>query len=167
MKYVFHIIFLLLFSAIQTTWLGCAEIFGAKVNLFLTYIIVLSCFCEKKEGLTVSFIFGIVLDLIVGRIIGINAVLMMVLSYFIMAFCEKVIRKSTFGIVFLITLISTFSYELFYYIIAFLGNLEFGAIFLKVLLPETLAGLIASTFMYLILKWASKFLWRNKGESIG
>ncbi len=167
MKYVFHMIFLLLFSAIQTTWIEGAEIFGAKVNLLLTYIIVMSCFCEKKEGLTVSLIFGLVLDLIVGRIIGINAVLMMILSYFIMTFCEKVIRKNTFGIIFLITLISTFLYELFYYIIAFLGNLEFGAVFLKVLLPETLAGVIAAIPIYLILKWASRFLWQNKGDSIG
>ncbi|MBQ9737447.1 MAG: rod shape-determining protein MreD [Clostridia bacterium] len=167
MKYVFHMCFLLLFSVIQPTLLEYAEIFGAKINLFLTYIVVVSCCCKKKEGAIVGFSFGLILDVLVGRIIGINAVMMMAAAFLVANFCEKAIRKNTLWITLLIVGVSTLMYELLYYIVAFLGNLEFAAVFLRILLPEILGGMIAALPLYFIVGRAARFLWNDKGESIG
>ena len=152
MKYLFHGACLFLFSVIQPTILGKFEIFGAKPNLFLIYIIVVSFFCNRKEGMTIGFVFGFIFDLLIGRVLGLNAVLMLLLSYFISCFCEKVISKNNFLIVAGFTIIATFFYELVYYIIAYLGDLEFKTAFVRILLPEILSNMIFSAFIYFIVK---------------
>ncbi len=166
MKYVFHIFFLILFSVIQPTWLENAEIFGAKANLFLVYTIVTACCSSKKESSTIGFVFGLMLDILVGKNLGLNGILMMILAYFTTSFCESVIRKNTMLITIVIVGCASFLYELFYYIIAFLGNLEFVMVFVKVLLPETLCAVLATIPIYFIVRW-EKRAWRNKGENIG
>lgn len=167
MKYVFHLIFLLLFAVIQPTWLEYTEVFGAKANLFLVYTVVVSCYCGKKEGAVTGFVFGLILDLFIGRIIGLNTVLMMILAFLTANFCEKVIRKNTLLITILIVAITIPVYELLYYTIAFLGDLEFKTAFLRTLLPECLCCIIATIPLYWIVKKAAKTLWDDKGEGIG
>lgn len=167
MKYAFHIFFLLIFCIIQPTWLEYIEIFGAKANLFLTYLIIISCFCSKKEGAVVGFIFGLFLDLLIGKIIGANAVLLMVLGFFVAEFCHRFIRKNNLLICIMITTVASLLYELLYYIVAFLGNLTFGTVLLRIILPEVLSNIVATVPIYLIAKKVSKFFWDGKGENVG
>ena len=167
MKYLFHGAFLFLFSAIQPTLLGKFEMLGAKPNLFLIYIVVVSFFCNRKEGMTMGFVFGFVFDLLIGRILGLNAVLMLLLSYSISCFCEKLISKNNFLIVAGFVIIATFFYELVYYIIAYLGDLELKTAFVRILLPEIFSNVVFSAVIYFIVKKASKKLWNIMGEGIG
>ena len=167
MRYLFHTAFLFLFSAIQPTLLGRFEILGAKPNLFLVYIVIVSFFCSRKEGMTIGFVFGFILDLFIGRVLGLNAVLMLLLSYCISCFCEKIISKNNFFIVAGFVIISTFFFELVYYIIAYLGHLELKTAFVRVLLPEILSNTIFSAVIYFVAKKTSKRLWNVIGEGIG
>lgn len=167
MKYIFHTIWLILFSVIQPTLLEYTEIWGIKPNLFLIYVILISFYSSRKECMTVGFIFGCIIDLLVGRIIGLSAVLMMLLAYFIAVFCEKIIIKNTLLISLTTVAVSVFVYELMYYIVAFLGALDFSTLFINVLLPECLCSIIASIPFYFIIKKASKAFWTDKGEGIG
>lgn len=167
MRYLFHGISLFFFSVIQPTLLAGIELFGVKPNLFLIYVIVTSFFCSRKEGMTVGFVFGFVFDLLIGRVLGLNAVLMLLLSYFISGFCEKIISKNNLLIVMAFVIIATFFYELIYYIIAHLGDLELKTVLVRILLPECLYNMAFSVFIYLIVKKFSKKLWDNMGEGIG
>ncbi|MBR5155333.1 MAG: rod shape-determining protein MreD [Clostridia bacterium] len=156
MKYVFHGIFLVIFSIIQPTWLEYIAIFGVKPNLFLIYTVIISCYCSKKEGAIIGFFFGLILDLLTGNAIGLNGCLMLLVAFFTAHFCEKVIRNNTLPSIMVIVFVTTLFYELLYYIIAFLGDLDLGNALLKVLIPECLYCSIASIPLYYIVPKTEK-----------
>ena len=153
MKYVLHAVFLVLFSIIQPTWMECIEVLGIKPNLFLIYTIIISCLCDKKEGAIVSFIFGFILDFLIGTHLGLNAVLMLILSFVVCDFCKRYIRDNTLFTTMIIVLIATFLYEFVYYIVAFLGELHLLDAILKVLIPESIyCSLISIPIYYIVPK---------------
>ena len=167
MKCIFHTVFLLLFAVLQPTWHEKLAFFGIIPNLFLIYLVVVCCFCKRKEGVILGFVFGLVFDLLQGRIIGLSAILMMILAFYITYFFSSVIRNNTIFITLLIVLISVILYELFYYVIVFLGDLHLRTVFVKVLLPECLCSSIVAVPIYLIIKKFTKVFWDNIGETIG
>ncbi len=156
MKYVFHGIFLVVFAIIQPTWLEYIAILGVKPNLFLIYTVIISCYCSKKEGAIIGFFFGLFLDLLSGGAIGLNACLMLLTAFFTSSFCENFIRKNTLPGTMVIIFVTTFCYELLYYVIAFLGDLDLGNAFLKVLVPESLYSVVASIPLYYIIPKTEK-----------
>lgn len=159
MKYAVHCIFLTAFLVLQATWLDSISVFGVIPNLFIVYIAIISCFCSKKEGAITGFFFGIMLDFQIGKVLGLNAVLMMLLGYVTALFCEKVIRKNTALIVMIIVFITSVFYELIYYVVSFMGNLEFSAVFFRTLIPECIYnGFVAAPFYFIIKKLSVK-LW--------
>jgi rod shape-determining protein MreD len=167
MKYIFHTIFIFVFSIIQATLFNYLSILGVKPNLFLIYVVLISCIASQKEGAILGFVSGLVLDILVGKIIGLNAILMMLVSVLISNFCINFIRNLNIVVVLTIVVVITLIYELFYYIIAFLGDLHLGTIFIKILLPECLYSVIATIPIYLLINKFSKRLWTDKGEGIG
>lgn len=167
MKYIFHTICLLLFAVLQSTWLGNPTYLWATPNLFLLYLVIICCYCKTKEGVTLGFISGLILDAIIGNIIGLNAVLMMVMAFFITNFFNSLIRNNTLFITLAIVVVSTLVYEIIYYIVAFLGDLHLKDVIVNVLIPECLVSSIATVPVYLIIKKFAKALWDDKGEGIG
>ncbi len=167
MKYVFYTASLLLFTIFQPTLFQTITFFGTVPNLFLIYLVCVCCYLTKKEGCILGFATGLVLDLLVGKVIGINAVLMMILAFFITSFFENVIRNNTLLITLLLVFLTTFFYEAVYYIVTFLGDLHLGTIIIKILLPESFYSLIvAIPFYFAIKKFAKNFLF-DKGEGLG
>ena len=167
MKVAVHGIFLTFFLIVQATWLEAIAVFGVKPNLFIIYIVTLSCFCSKKEGAITGFFFGIMLDFVIGKALGLNAVLLLALGFLTAQFCEKVIRKNSVLIVMLITLITSVCYELFYYVVSFVGDLEFKSVFFRTLLPECIYNSLMTLPVYFVIKKLSNRLWVDKGEIIG
>lgn len=167
MKATVHGLFLAILLVVQTTWLEAIAVFGVKPNLFIVYIVTLSCFCSKKEGAIVGFFFGIMLDFAACKMIGLNAVLLLLLGFLTADFCEQVIRKNSVWIVMLITLVTSVCYELIYYVISFVGDLEFKAVFFRTLLPECIYNCLVTVPFYFVIKKLSSTLWTDKGESIG
>ncbi len=151
MKYVIHILFLIVFSIIQPTWLEYIEIFNIKPNLFLVYIVIISSLYPKKEGAIVGFFFGLMLDLLIGGAIGLNAVLFLLLSMGISDFCDKYIRNSTLLTTAIIVFVSALVYEFVYYIIAFMGDLDLINALLKVVLPEGVYCTLTAVLFYFII----------------
>lgn len=159
MKYAVHGIFLAVFLVIQATWLDAISVFGIIPNLFIIYIATISCFCSKKEGAIAGFFFGLMLDFQIGKVLGLNAVLMMLLGYVTALFCEKVIRKNTALIVMVIVFVTSVFYELIYYVVSFMGNLDFGSVFFRTLVPECIYNFFMTLPVYLIIKKLSGKLW--------
>ncbi len=151
MKYVLHAVFLIVFMIIQPTLLEYIEILGIKPNLFLVYIVIISCRCTKWEGAVTGFFFGLLLDLLTGSSLGLNAVLMLILSVAIADFCEKYIRKNTWLTTAVIVLVATLLYEFLYYIIAFMGDLDLLGGIMKVIIPESIYCTAFALPMYYII----------------
>ncbi len=167
MKYIFYTVSLLLFTVLQSTLFQKITFFGAIPNLFLIYVVCISCYSTKKEGCILGFLAGIILDLIIGKAIGVNAVLMMILAFSVTSFFENVIRNNTFLITLLLVFVSTFFYEMLYYIVTFLGDLHLGTVLVKILLPESIYSLIVAVPFYFIIKKFAKNFLIDKGEGIG
>jgi len=169
MKTTIHGVFLLIFSIIQATWLDCIEIFGIKPNLFLIYVIIICCFCEKVEGAALGFAFGFVLDMLVGRFWGVNALLGMLLGFCTASFCVRVLSDSNFFITLALVLVGSFLHEIFYYFIAFLKteNISFFTSLIKIIIPECGYNLVASAPLYFVIKRFAKLLYNDKGDTIG
>ncbi len=169
MKTTIHGIFLLIFSILQATWLDCIEIFGIKPNLFLIYILVICCFCGRVEGAAVGFAFGFALDMLVGQVWGINALLGMLLGFCTANFCERVLSESNFFITLALVLVGSLLYETFYYSIAFLRS-ESSSFFpslIKTIIPECLYNIVVSAPLYFIVKHFARLLYTDKGDAIG
>ncbi len=169
MKFTIHGVFLLIFSIIQSTWLDGIEILNVKPNLFLVYLIIICCFCEKKEGASVGFIFGLILDVLIGRFWGFNAILSMLTGFFLAYFCERVLRKNNVFVIMMMVFFTSFIYETIYGLISFVfgGNMHFGSLLVRVVLPESLFNMVAALVLYFPVKKFTKYLYIDKGESIG
>ncbi len=151
MRYVIHAIFLIALSIIQPTWIEYIELLGVKPNLFLIYTIIFSCRCSKKEGATVGFFFGLTADLLIGKAIGLNACLMLILSFAITDFSEKYIRNNNIFTTVIIVLVSALLYDFVYYIIAFLGDLNLGTAILTVIIPQSIYCALAAVPLYFVV----------------
>lgn len=169
MKTTIHGGFLLIFSILQATWLDCIEIFGIKPNLFLVYIIVTCCFCGRIEGGALGFAFGFALDMLVGEIWGLNALLGMLLGFCIAHFYKRIISDSNFFVTVALVLVGSLLYEMFYCFIAFMQNekVSFIPSLIKIILPECGYNMVASIPLYFIIKRSAKFLYTDKGDTIG
>ena len=169
MKTTMHGGFLLIFSILQATWLDCIEICGIKPNLFLIYIIVICCFCSRIEGGAVGFAAGFALDMIMGGIWGLNAVLGLLLGFCISHFYAKIISNSNLLVTLALVFVGTLLYEAFFCFIAFLRseNVSLFQSIVKIVLPECGYNMVASVPLYFIIKRFAKFLYTDKGDVIG
>lgn len=169
MRTTMHGAFLLVFAILQSTWLNSIAIFGVKPNLFLVYLIMICCFCSRIEGATLGFVFGLVLDILIGRFWGMNAVLGMLAGFFAAYFCERVLRNNNILIIILIVLLGSFVYESIYYFISYLfsENLNIKTAIFRIILLESLYNAVAVLPVYLLAARFIKRLYIDKGENIG
>ncbi len=169
MKTTLHGAFLLVFSIFQATFIDCIEIFSVKPNLFLIYIVVVCTFCGKTEGAILGAVFGLIFDMLIGRLWGLNAILMMLLGFFTSYFCERVLRDNNILVVLIMVFIETLVYEAVYgaiYLLTLNGG-NFFSLILRVVIPESFYNVIACVPVYFLVKKMGKVLYSDKGETIG
>lgn len=169
MRTIMHGAFLLAFSILQSTLLNSVVIFSVKPNLFLVYVIIICCFCSRVEGAVLGFVSGIILDILIGRFWGMNAILGMLAGFFIANFCERVLRKKNVLIILLIVLLCSFMYESIYYFISYLfsENLNFKTAVFRIIFPESIYNAAAAVPIYFAAIRFIKRLYIDKGENIG
>ncbi len=169
MRTTIHGAFLLVFSILQSTWLNSIEILNVKPNLFIVYVIMICCFCNRIEGATLGFVFGFVLDILIGRFWGMNAVLGMLAGFFIAHVCERVLGNNNILVIILIVLIGSFVYESIYYFISYLfsENLNFKTAIFRIIFLESLYNAVAALLVYFLAARFIKRLYVDKGENIG
>ncbi len=169
MKATIHGGFILLFSILQATWLDSIEVFGVKPNLFLIYVIILCCFCERTEGAAVGFAFGFALDMLIGKIWGLNASLGMILGFCVAHFCEKFLSNNNIFIVLGVVFVASLLHEAVCYLISFLTSedLNFWLMLVRCIIPECVYNVVMGIPLYFIIKGFAKRLYKDKGEIIG
>lgn len=150
MKFTFHAFFLLLLSVLQVTVADAIAVFGIKPNLFLVYAVVYALMCEKKEAATVGAVFGLALDILAGRFLGVHAVLMLITGFFTAYLCETVLSRENILIALVITLLFSIVYESIYYVFTFsiLKNIKIGNVFATVTFGESVYNTLVSVLLY-------------------
>lgn len=169
MRYMFHVVFLLLFSCLQGTLTSLFSVFSIEPNLFIIYVCVVSMLASRRESVIIATVYGGILDILAGRYALFYTVLFIIVAFFLSGLTEKVLKESKFYICSLMVFIITIFVDVVYYVIVFYLNdkLNLGYAFLRLIIPEAIYNGIVSVFMYVFIKRITKNFYMNKGEFIG
>ncbi|MBQ3573687.1 MAG: rod shape-determining protein MreD, partial [Clostridia bacterium] len=91
---IFYAVWLLIVALLQPTVIRWIEIFGIGPNIFLIFVIAAALICGKKAGAVCGLVFGLTLDMLVGRMIGVNALIFLYAGFFVGILCERFISGS-------------------------------------------------------------------------
>ena len=77
-----------------------------SVDLLLVYVILISLYIDKSNAMVTVGLLGLISDLLVGGIVGINALLFMAASYFISTVEKSIFKDKKIIVIFLVFIIS-------------------------------------------------------------
>lgn len=149
---IIFLIFLLIFI-LQANFFNWFTIAGVKPNLFIVLVIFLGLFAGQKVGTAYGIILGIFLDLVLGRNIGISAIMLGITGFF-GGYLDKNFSKESRLTVMLMMIGATAVYEIGTYIfsiIEFSINIEIIS-FIKILIIEIFYNAILTIILYPLIQ---------------
>ena len=160
LKYFLHSLILILSIALQATLFNFIEISGVRPALFLVYVICLAFFASERETAFIGFIFGLAFDFLIGQKIGLNAVLYLIVGYFLSLGRSYFLSGYNFIVVAVVVLIASVFTETVYLFVslAWRNGIGFWFAFVHIILIKGLYNAIIAVVDYFILKkFASVF----------
>lgn len=128
------------------------RLFNVKPNLFLILLTSLVVYTNKKTTYVFFILTGIILDLLLGGMIGITSISMLISSIIIMSF-KNILTKKNMANFLLFILIVTIFYELVYNLIRIgLTNTSFDIYILKIISIESIYNILISIIIYPIIE---------------
>jgi rod shape-determining protein MreD len=171
-KIIIYSIIIIIFTLLQTTIFNYIRIFSVKPELLLIFVCVISYFRGSKEGMVIGLITGLLGDLLGGAVIGFYGLIYMYAGFIVGSINRKMLWDNLI-IVMIITIIISMPFEYLTYLLSKFGyyvsgktdsmRLEFGTVFVKLILPQTLYNIILLPLIYLICTMVDKFLNKDKG----
>jgi rod shape-determining protein MreD len=155
-KTIINILLILTFFIIyflQLNFFSWFKIAGVMPNLFIILVLYIGLFTNRNLGFTYGVIFGILLDLFIGKKIGITAIMLGSIGI-IGAIFDKNFSKDSRMTMMIMVLGSTIIYEIGMYIlnyIMFSINIEILT-FLKILIIEVIYNIILTIILYPLLQ---------------
>ena len=145
----------LIIYVLQANFFSWFTIASVKPNLFIIFILLVGLFAGRKVGVVFGIVIGLCLDLLIGRTIGISAILLGAVGFLGEYFDTNFSKESRFTIM-LMVMGTTFLYELAVYIynIFRLEILFEPYSFLKIALIEVLYNAIIVIIVYPIIQKA-------------
>lgn len=137
---------------LQLTIFNNLRLFNVKPNLFLILLTSLIVYTNKKTTYVFFILTGIILDLLLGGMIGITSISMLISSIIIMSF-KNILTKKNMANFLLFILIVTIFYELVYNLIRIgLTNTSFDIYILKIIAIESIYNILISIIIYPIIE---------------
>ena len=153
---------------LQANFFSWFTISGIMPNLFVIFILFIGLFIGNKSGFIFGMIFGIYIDLLTGKAIGISGIMLGIIGL-IAEYIDKSFSKESRITIMSIVAISTVIYEIGMYafqIIRWNAIVEIIP-FIKILAIEVLFNVILTIILYpLIQKLGTKVEKIFKGNSI-
>jgi len=170
-KVVLITILILLFIIIyllQSNLFNWFNLSGVKPNLFVILVLTIGLFAGKKLGVILGIFFGIVIDCLIGKNIGVSAIMLGFIGFF-GEFLDKNFSKDSRITMITMIAISTLVYEVG--IIAFNYFINNSVIFswylIKTLIIELIYNSIITIIIYsLIIKFGFKLEQNFKENNI-
>ena len=162
-RIIVYLIEIIVFYVIQTSTFHYFGIGDIMPNLLLILVVSHGYMSGKIDGLAIGFISGLLVDLVYGDLIGINALLYMVIGYFI-GHTNKIYANDDYTLP--IVVIGDLVYNFFYYIFEFLlrGRLDSLYYFSRIVLSEIIYTVVVSIFVYKLLHMINNRLNRKALE---
>ncbi len=145
------VIFLIIYL-LQSNLFSWFNLAGVKPNLFVVFVLVIGLFLGESRGITWGIIFGITLDLFIGKNVGISAIMLGAVG-FLGGFLDKNFSKDSRFTMMLMIGISTCLYEVGLYLFNhFLNdaNINIG-LFIQTIILEILFNIILTIILYPII----------------
>lgn len=153
---------------LQANFFSWFTIAGVKPNLFLMYILFVSLFAGMKVGIPFGIGIGLFLDMIIGKKLGISAIMLSIIAltggYF-----DKNFSKESRITIMLMVIGSTAIYEIGSYFLQMVELSTYVEImpFLRILLIEIIYNTILTIILYpIIQKWGYQIEDVFKGQKI-
>ena len=137
-------------------------------NLFIIYVLFIGLFYNKIAGVTYGIAIGILLDLFIGRKVGITAIMLAAVGLIGGIFDKNFSKESRITIIIMV-IVSSLIYEIGAYLVGCVVygySVEFISFF-KILLIEVIYNIIVTIILYpLIQKFGYKIEEEYKGNKI-
>ncbi len=149
MKPIIISLIVILNLILQSTVFQWFKIYGVLPNTALILVICFAVYSGRNKGATIGFFVGILHDIILGRIIGLNALVFMIIGYLVGLMDQKIFKENLL-IPFILTGVATVFYEIINLLLIFLlgYRIELFNIFKKMLIVAVLYNCILSPIIY-------------------
>lgn len=152
MKYKFAVCLFLIAFLLQATLLNVIAIFGATPNLLLCLVVIFSfLYDEGYYGMILGVTFGLLYDICFSEYIGIAALCCFIIALSIML-VNVVMNKEMVLSVVLITIASTFLYNVIYWAIMEMLGSNYGFFYMLRCQPLYMAyNTVVTVILYYVL----------------
>ena len=154
----FFINFLLIISfliiyLLQVNLFPNITIAGRMPSLFVIYVLFIGLFYSRTAGIAYGIVFGLLIDLFIGRKVGISAIMLGLIGLIGGVFDKNFSKESRLTIMIMV-IVSTIIYEMGSYLIGhFIYDYTLEMIsFMKILLVESLYNVIITIILYPLMK---------------
>lgn len=145
-------IIIVLCFLLQTTVFQSIALAGEVPNLILIVVVAIAYMRGRKEGMYVGFASGLLIDLVYGDVIGMNAVLLVVIGY-VVGICNEIYYRDELSVPIILIAISDFMFNFAYYVFNFLlrGRLDVLYYIWRTILPEVVYTVLVAVVLYQLL----------------
>ncbi len=150
----FLIVFLSLYF-LQANFFRWYNIAGIKPNLFIIFILFIGLFLGRVPGLTFGMMFGFLLDLFVGKRIGLNAIMLSIAGV-VGGFLDKSFSKESRITFMTMTFAVTILCEIVYYMLQIIllnAEVMFGS-FMQIIMIEAVFNSVLVIILYPLIQKA-------------
>lgn len=158
-------IFLYFLQANFFSWFNIA---GIMPNIFIIFILLIGLFGNRTMGSIYGFVIGLLLDLIIGVKIGINAIGLGLIG-FLAAIFDKNFSKDSRMTIMVMVVVATVIFEVLSYLLhyIFMANSIEIINFIKILIIEVIYNLIITIIVYPLMQKAGYYIENEyKGNKI-
>jgi len=128
---------------------------GVKPNLFVVLILFIGLFANAPFSIALGMIFGIIIDLIYGRTIGITAVMLCLIGY-LSSYFDKNFSKENKVTIILMIIGATIVFEFGHYLLSsiIIGFNREYVYFIKILVIEIVYNILLTIILYPLIQKA-------------
>lgn len=144
---------------LQVNFFSWFNIAGVKPNLFIVLILFIGMFLGKNYAIPLGVVFGIYLDILTSKQVGISAIMFSVIG-FLGGYLDKNFSKDSKLTILLMTAGATILFETVVYIYICAKNFIPIQLlgFIKILLIEVLFNVLVSIIIYPLIQKTGYFL---------
>lgn len=144
---------------LQSTLFQAISLGGVAPNILIIITSSFGFMRGKKEGMTIGFISGLILDVLFGKILGFYALLYMVIGY-LNGFFSTIFYPEDIKLPMVLITSSELVYCFLCYFFLFLiqGKKNFGYSFLHLILPEIVYTLLVTIIIYKGILFVNEWL---------
>ncbi|HHU70601.1 MAG TPA: rod shape-determining protein MreD [Clostridiales bacterium] len=164
-RILIYLIEIILCFVIQSSTFHYFSLGDIMPNLLLILVVSHAYMSGRMTGLGIGFFCGLLVDLVYGDLIGLNALLLMVIGYFI-GYTNKIYANDDYTFPVIFVAVSDLVYNFFYYIFEFLlrGRLGLSYYLSRIVLSEIIYTVLVSIFVYKLLHMINNRLNRKTNE---